>query len=289
VRLSYQTKRAWTGFLFTLPWVIGSLIFFVAPMVLSFLFSINDVDAVSFKFTYIGFEQYKEFFVGNAEFLPGLTKAVSDMLLSVVMVMFFSLFIANILVSNFRGSRFFQTIFFLPFIISTSLVISIITGTIDANADAAQSTELQLTIFRSILSSLNLGADISTTLETMLNSMLNISWKCGLQIVLFMAALRNISASVREAALIEGATPWEFFWKIAFPMISPIFQLNLIYSVIDSFTDRSNGIVAWIDSLANSLELTASTTLAYIYYGLVFIIIAILLFFLRKRIFYYTD
>lgn len=158
-----------------------------------------------------------------------------------------------------------------------------------AEGEMAQSSQLQLTIFRNILASANLNADISATLESMLNGMLNVSWKCGLQIVIFMTALRNISASVREAATIEGATGWEYFWKIAFPMISPVFQLNLIYSIIDSFTDYSNDIVAWIDGLASSIELTASTTLACIYYGIIFVIIGVLFLLLRKRVFYYTD
>ncbi len=289
MKMSYQSKKAVYGFLFTIPWLIGAVIFFVAPVLLSFLFSINEVDSVSFQFTYIGFKQYSEFFVGNATFLPELTKSIRDMLLSVVMVMFFSLFIANILVAKFRGSRFFQTVFFLPFIISTSMVIYIINGSMEAGGDVGQSMELQLTIFRNILASTNISADIGSTLEEMLNSMINVSWKCGLQIVLFMAAIRNISPSVKEAAVIEGATGWETFWKITFPMISPVFQLNLIYSIIDSFMDQSNGIVSWIEGLSSGLELTASTTLACIYYGIVFIIIGILLLLLRKHIFYYTD
>ncbi len=287
--LNHRTRRSLAGFLFTVPWLIGVLVFFIAPMGLSFLFSIFDVDPVTFEFTYIGFGQYREFFVGNADFAPLLVESVRNMLLSVVMVMFFSLFIANILVKKFRGALFFQTIFFLPFIVATSLVIHIITGDMAAEGEMAQSSQLQLTIFRNILASANLNADISATLESMLNGMLNVSWKCGLQIVIFMTALRNISASVREAATIEGATGWEYFWKIAFPMISPVFQLNLIYSIIDSFTDYSNDIVAWIDGLASSIELTASTTLACIYYGIIFVIIGVLFLLLRKRVFYYTD
>ena len=289
--LKRQTKTSLVGFAFILPWLIGAILFFMIPMVLSFVFSINKVNPETFEFTYIGFEQYKDFFVKDASFLPTLLTSVRDMLLSVVLVMFFSMFIARVLVDHFKGRVFFQTIFFLPFILSSSLVFYKVIGDqyMGDVAGSTQSFMFQLTLLRDILESANLGSDITNTVVSMLDSMLNISMKCGLQIVVFMAGLRNISESVKEAAKIEGATEWEYFWKIAFPLISPVFQLNLIYSIIDSFTDYNNPIVGYIEGYAHSLELTKSTALAILYYTLVFAIIGIVLLLMRKKIFYYVD
>lgn len=289
--LKSQTRRSLVGFAFILPWFIGAVLFFITPMILSFLFSVNEVNPKTFEFSYIGFGQYKDFFVKDASFLPTLLTSIRDMLFSVVLVMFFSLFIARILVDKFKGRVFFQTIFFLPFILSSSLVFYRVLSD-QYMGDVAGSTEsfmFQLTLLRNILESANLGADITNIVVTMLDSMLNISMKCGLQIVVFMAGLRNISDSVKEAAKIEGATEWEYFWKIAFPLISPVFQLNLIYSIIDSFTDYNNLIVGYIEGYAHSLELTKSTALAILYYTLVFVIIGIVLLLIRKKVFYYVD
>ena len=123
----------------------------------------------------------------------------------------------------------------------------------------------------------------------MFNTLFEISWKCGLQILIFMSGLQSISPSVKEAAKIEGATGWEYFWKVAFPMITPMIQLCLVYSIIDSFTDYSNSIIRRVYNLNNSFELAASSALAWIYYGVIFIIVGIVFLALRKKIFYYND
>jgi ABC-type sugar transport system permease subunit len=213
------------------------------------------------------------------------------MLLSVSMVMFFSLFMANILVQNFRGQKLARTIFFLPFIVASGMVIAVIKGDVYSGdiMSTVQSSELQITVLRNILLSINLSDSVITTITTMFNSLFQISWKCGLQILIFMSGLQSISPSIKEASKMEGATGWEYFWKVAFPMISPIFQLNLVYSIIDSFTDYSNTIIKRIYNLSNNLDLSGSSALAWIYFGTIFIIIGLVFLLLRKKIFYYND
>src|SRR5699024_2697660 len=70
----------------------------------------------------------------------------------------------------------------------------------------------------------------------------------GVQILIFLAGLQTISSSIYEAAYIEGCSGWECFWKITFPMISPLILVNVIYSIIDSFTRSNNPVMNSITS-----------------------------------------
>ena len=124
---------------------------------------------------------------------------------------------------------------------------------------------------------------------SIINSLFEIAWKCGIQILIFMSGLAAIPPQVKEAASIEGATGWEFFWKISLPMISPIIQINLIYSIIDSFTDYSNSMIQRIYKLTSELNYSYSSTLSWIYFGIIFIITGIVFLIINKKTFYYVD
>ena len=292
MRLRQSSKRAWVGFCFTIPWVIGIIFFFIIPMIQSFWYSISDTKIQeTVVSTFVGFDQYKRFFFEDSNFLRDLLAEVGTMLLSVAMVMFFSLFMANILVQEFRGRLLARTIFFLPFIVASGMVIAIIKGDVYSGdiLSTAQSSTLQITVLRNILLSINLSDTVINTITSMLNSLFDISWKCGLQILIFMSGLQSISPSIKEASKIEGATGWEYFWKVAFPMITPIFQLCLVYSIIDSFTDYSNKIISRIYDQNNSLELSASSALAWLYFGIIFLVIGLVFLLIRRKIFYYND
>lgn len=292
MRLKQASKRSIVGFSFTIPWVIGVIYFFIIPMIQSFIYSITDIDIQkTVDYTFKGFGAYQRFFIEDSLFIRTLFNTVFGMLLSVSMVMFFSLFMANILVQKFHGQKLARTIFFLPFIVASGMVIAVIKGDV-YSADiinTTQSSQFQITVLRNILHSINLSNGLITTITNMLNSLFEISWKCGLQILIFMSGLQSISPSIKEAAKMEGATGWEYFWKVAFPILTPIFQLNLVYSIIDSFTDYSNVIIKRIYNLSASQELSESTALAWIYFGIIFLIIGLVFLLIRRRIFYYND
>lgn len=70
--------------------------------------------------------------------------------------------------------------------------------------------------------------------------MFNMLWKSGVQIVLFLAGLQSIPASLYEASSVEGATKLDDFFKITLPMSLPIMLVNTVYTIVDSFTDANN-------------------------------------------------
>ena len=84
----------------------------------------------------------------------------------------------------------------------------------------------------------------------------------------------------------EGATGWEIFWKITFPMISPMILLNLIYTIIDSFTDYSNVVMLYINTFAENMQMSISSAMSWSYFLIVLVLIAAVYAFVNKRVFY---
>ena len=94
--------------------------------------------------------------------------------------------------------------------------------------------------------------------------------------LIFLAGLQSISPAIYESVQIDGATSWETFWKITFPMISPMILVNAVYTVIDSFTTDSNVVMKFI---ANEYQQAngnvISSAMAWMYFLIVIGIIAV--------------
>lgn len=292
----FEKKKAIAGFLFTIPWLIGAVNYFLIPLAQSFYMSLSTItpgsqeEGVVYEFQ--GLRFYKEALLGDVDFLQGIVANLGDMVVRVVLVLIFSLFIANILNQKFRGRLIARAVFFLPVIIASGVVISIISGDIFAQSviqGQNQSSQFQITVLENILYTARINPETIQTLMNILNDLFEVAWYSGIQILIFMAGLQAIPPQVKEAASIEGATAWEFFWKITLPMISPIIQINIIYSIVDSMTDYSNPMIQRIYGLSRDLDFSYGATLSWIYYGVIFLIIGIVFVAMRKKTFYYVD
>jgi ABC-type sugar transport system permease subunit len=292
-RNNYERRKALAGFLFTLPWLIGAFNYFLVPLMQSFLFTFNEIipgDGVEYRF--MGLKFYKEALLSDVEFIRVLSSNIGNMGIRVVLVLIFSLFIATILNQKFRGRLMARAVFFLPVIIASGVVINIIKGDIFAQtalAGQAGGSQFQVTVLQNILYTTRINPQTITTLMNILNSLFEVAWYSGIQILIFMAGLAAIPPQVKEAASIEGATGWEFFWKITLPMITPIIQINIIYSIVDSLTDYSNPMIQRIYGLTRDLNFSYGATLSWIYYGVIFVIIAVVFAVMNRKTFYYVD
>ncbi|MBQ1464487.1 MAG: sugar ABC transporter permease, partial [Ruminococcus sp.] len=247
-KLSYEKRKALYGYGFIGLWLLGTMFFFLIPLVKSFWYSFNEVSIGEGKMitTFVGLDKYA--FVLNAD--PNYTTYLKNMLLETLwktpLVLIFSLFIAVILNQKFRGRTLARAIFFLPVIIATGPVYKIINGDMSStgNTGASQfSTMFSTDLVGELLQFLGiygLSDNMSTMISTVADNIFGIVWASGIQILIFLAALQNIPPSAREAAQVEGATAWEYFWKITFPYVSPFILANLIFTVIDSFTSPTN-------------------------------------------------
>jgi ABC-type sugar transport system permease subunit len=93
--------------------------------------------------------------------------------------------------------------------------------------------------------------------------------------LIFLAGLQSISPAIYESVQIDGATAWETFWKITFPMISPMILVNAVYTVIDSFTAGSNEVMNYITEFYKTSGREVSSAMAWIYFMIVIGIIAL--------------
>ena len=121
------------------------------------------------------------------------------------------------------------------------------------------------------------------------NNIFNLSWKSGVQILIFLAALQTISPSLFEAARVEGANAWDTFWKLTIPSISPMILLCLVYSVIDSFVDYDNVLMNYIQSYMKQLDIEYSSTMVFMYSLVIFAIVGLVFLCTRRLVFYADD
>lgn len=308
-RISYEKKKGLYGYGFIAIWIIGVIYMFIVPIFKSAWYSmcytelVTTADQAAQKgMTSAGiytewnnFGNYEEALFKNQDYLPKLTESLGAMVPQVIVVMIFSLFIALLLNQKFRGRTFARAVFFLPVLVATGPVLAVIKGDISTNGISSGeqfSALFQTDLVDELLQFLgiyNLNQQLTMTIQTITSDIFNLLWSAGIQILIFLAALQQIPVSAKEAASMEGATGWEFFWKITFPMISPMILANLIYTVIDTFIDSENPVMSIVLAQSRGLRYGLSAAMAWIYFLIVAVALAIIVAIVSKFVFYEND
>ncbi len=291
--LSQQQARA--GWLFISPFIFGVCMFFIIPLIKSFWYSLTDVQFVlgGTITTWNNFGNYEEAFRGDVDFLPMLTTALGNILWQVPVIIIFSMFIALILNQKFRGRVFARAVFFLPVIVTSGIIISIINndyyaGQVEQGGQTA--SMFSVGSIQTILMNSGFSDELIDLFVTIADNIFNITWKSGVQILLFLAGLQSVPGQLYEAAKVEGATAWETFWKITFPMITPQIIINVTYSVVDSFTDYENEVMQYVYDLGFfQMRYGYSSAVAWIFFICIIAILGIVNYFLNKIAFYQVD
>ena len=104
-----------------------------------------------------------------------------------------------------------------------------------------------------------------------------------------LAAINNIPSSAYEAASIEGATEWERFWKITFPMITPTLVVATIYTVIDTFTDYANPMIRLIQNYYKQGLYTESSAAGISYFIGIFALIIVFYAIVSRKVFHANN
>ncbi len=294
--MSYEKKKGLYGYGFIALWFIGAVFFFIIPVITSFYYSFNDVtpEDRNMKVVWAGLSNYKYAFTVDPNFRQYLVDVLKDTILQTPIILIFSLFVAIIINQEFFGRTFARAVFFLPVIIATGPVYAVITGDLETsgNASGEQFTTMfsadmvdQLLEFVGIY---GMNDTFTDFVSDMTGDILNLVWKCGIQIIIFLSALQGIPTSAKEAAAIEGATSWEFFWKITLPYVSPMILVNFIYTIIDSFVDPGNDVMSRILQIQSDWIYGRASAMAWSYFLIVLIVIGIVSWLMNKVI-YYDD
>ena len=287
---SLDKKKARGGWLFVAPFVIGFVLIYLPILLDSIKYSFYDIsyiDGGGRELTPVGWANYGEALFGQrgADFTETLLNGILDMVFDIPMILIFSLFMAVLLNQKMPGRAAFRAIFFIPVIISTGVLASIEaqnilaasqeSGGIDDGSGTSASNDLVSSFDVAMLfSNMAVGQGLVTYVTQAINNIFNIVNRSGVQMLIFLAGLQSISPAIYESVQIDGATAWETFWKITFPMISPMILVNAVYTVIDSFTTKSNVVMTFIsDYWLTSQE--ASSAMSWIYFLVVIVILAI--------------
>lgn len=279
-------KQSRWGFVFISPWIVGFIYFFLIPLIksMAYTFSKIKISSNGMDMEFVGFDNYVRAFTVDPDFSRAIVESTLNIVYQVPIIVFFSLFIALILRNNFRGRTLMRSIFFLPVIISSGVVITILKENVLATGTAGDTTLFQTGVINEVLIKSGLNVQIVNIITSTVGAIFDLTWKSGVQILLLLSALHSIPDSMYEAARMEGATEWETFWKITFIMISPTIVMTVIYSIIDYFTDYSNKIMRMIVTYVNQGNYEYSTTISVIYFVIILFLILLVNNFLTKRV-----
>jgi oligogalacturonide transport system permease protein len=279
--ITMRARHALEGYTFISLWIIGFFLFMAYPLGKSLFYSFQNLKIVTdgLEPTYIGITHYRNAFIQDVNFVPWLSSTVTSMIIQVPLILVFAMFSALLLNRKLFGLMFFRGIFFLPVIIAAGAVLKKL-----MNLGATQLPIFSRYDLTAILVEF-VPSTILLPLLRMLDSLTLVMWDSGVQIIIFLAGLQSISPSLYEAAECDGATSWEKFWKITFPMLIPIFLVNTLYSIVNSFAKVDNHVMNYINTIAfgrNSFGYASA--LGWIYFIVIFIIIGIVFFLFRNGV-----
>lgn len=291
---SLEKQRSRWGWVFMAPWLIGIAVFFVWPMIQTGIYSFSKltVGANGFETTPVGFENYLQFLVKDTYFKQNLLTAIVETIPSTLLIITFSTMIALVLRQEFPMRGLARAVFFLPVIIASGPVISILENQVMMNgAVGAETTTylFQAPDLTLVFADLGVPEAILESITSIINEIFDLMWKSGVQILLLLAALNNIPTSFYEVAMMEGATGWEKFWKITLPTMSPTLVVVIIYTLIDGFTDYDNLIMQTIKDYYTNNNYAYSATVGMIYCLCVLALVGLVSWILSRVAFYSND
>lgn len=298
--MTLKARRAINGYVFITPWLIGFLVFFLTPIVLSITFSFSTVtpSSTGYNLDWAGIANYHEALLKDTNYPQHLLNSSISLVTDVPIIVVFSFFVALLLKQKFRGSAIVKAVFFLPVIMSSGLFVDLqsnfgqaTSSTLDAAMDASSGmlSVLSSGTLTEYLLEMGIPESWLNYITGPIDSIYSIITNSGIQIFIFLAGLNSISPALYEASDIEGATGWEAFWKITFPMMTPMILVNVVYSIVDSFTATSNEVMTYTYNLAfGSFNFGLSSAMSWIYFVILAVVMGVVAAVISRRTFYYT-
>ena len=299
-KMTLARKRSMKGFLFILPWLVGFLWFYLRSLIMTVSFSASEISVMpggGYSQTFVGLDNFIYAFRAHGSFKQILTTSVGDMLIDVPLITFFSLLVAMLLNKKFRGRTLMRAIFFLPVILNSEAILSamklsasmMMGGLSSAGAEVAGSAAAGVGIeyYVQMFSNLGLPLGLVEYVVGAVGRISDIINASGVQIIIFIAALQSIPGSMYEVAKIEGATAYETFWKVTFPMVMPHIITVVVYTVVDSFVNSEVVTLAY-NTAFKEKNYGLSSAFSIISTVITCLILAIVVRFIQKRTFYYN-
>ena len=214
------------GYIFSLPFIIGFLMFMLIPMVMSLYLSFCKYD-IQNPATFIGLKNYIDIF-HDKSFWKALRVTCYYALIGTPLKVIFALIVALILARDTKLTGFYRAAYYLPSIIGGSVAVAILwrrmfepTGTINAI----------LSVLFPGMTNFNWFGEKSAIWVLIVLTV----WQFGSSMLIFLSALKQINRELYEAAMVDGANKWKQFWKVTLPLLTPTVFFNLVQQTINSF------------------------------------------------------
>lgn len=299
-RLSFARRRMLNGYLFILPWLVGFLCFYVRSLFMTVQFSLSELtmDTVNggYMLEWVGLDNYIYAFTVHGQFKQILTTSVMNMVIDVPLIIFFSLFMALLLNKKFKGRTIVRAIFFLPVILNAEAIVEaiematmMVAGGVSASSAemTAETAGMGMSYYIDLFGNLMIPRQLLEYIVGAVDRITGIISASGVQIVIFIAALQSIPSSMYEVAKIEGATGYETFWKVTFPMVMPHIITNVVYTVVDSFVDSEVVNLAY-ETAFGQLNYGLSSVFSLVSTVVTCLILVIVCGWIQKKTFYYN-
>ncbi|HZG75997.1 MAG TPA: sugar ABC transporter permease [Paenibacillus sp.] len=281
LKLRIRLREELTGFSFIGIWIVGFLVFTLVPLARTLWFSLNDVKvtAEGIKTTYVGLQNYKNAILLDVSFGETIVHYAIEMFVYVPVIIVFALLVSLLLNAKLRGKGIFRTIYFLPVIISSGPVIQQL-----EDQGATTLPGIQEIIALSQLEEMfpDVIADLLTFLLT---SFITILWFSGVQMLIFLAGLQKLDASMYEAASIDGASRWESFWKLTLPSLNGMIVVNIVYTVITQSVFSLNPVIQLIQRAMfdPATGMGYSAAMAWMYFVVLLLLLGLFVWIAKTR------
>ena len=239
---------------------------------------------------WVGFDNYKYVWNVHGTFKETLFSSFTGTLLDVLLILIFSLIVAVVLNSKFRGRAFVRAVFFMPVIFNSQAIDAAMaagSALTDAMEESGQDIFSTMFNFSDFLTNANIPVVAVNFLTTASDSIFDVISYSGVQILIFLSGIQSVPKHLYEAAKMEGATQYEMFWKITLPMVSAMIPTVVVYTVVDSYLRSSVNTV--IATYAKDSNYGVHAAMSWIYLGVVALFLIIVLGILSKVVFYYDN
>jgi oligogalacturonide transport system permease protein len=279
--IKLRTREALYGYGFVILWIIGFAVFTLVPLVQTFLYSLNQVtvSATGIELLPVQWANYSRALFTDPTFVQLLLEYAIETMVSVPIVIIFSMIIAMFLNLKFRFKGFFRTIFFLPVVITSGPVIRELTAQGATSVPGVANTAA----IADFLSTF--PAYLRNPIEYLLTSFILILWFSGVQILIYLSSLQKIDKSIYEAASIDGASSWESFWKITLPSLSTTTIINAAYTIITLSHFSENKVIKYIYGQTYAVQggIGYASAMSFLFFFVLLLLLVAVFLILRPR------
>lgn len=265
--------RKRVGYLFVLPWIIGFAVFTAFPIINSLVLSFNQtrITATGIDREFIGLGNFREIFSTDIAFIREVGSFSIISVVAVPIIVILALVISLLLNYPLKAKGIFRTIFFLPVIIASGPVI-------DKLVDMGVATIPTLADYGFYVFLQGMDNMLASAALLVLDSIIIFLWMSGVQVLVFLAGLQKLDKQTMEAARVDGASPWEIFWKITLPSLSGLILVNIVYTTVMFAQSTFNPVIDHISG--NMFQVTTgygyASALAWIYFLVISLLMAVL-------------